>query len=356
MVLNIPPQAADELWHLVETKGFFDWTLLPFAIVQRDNIRARGGSFITKDVHGNEVSTASDPVIPEIFTGMVTERGCFPPSYIERGLPPNDDYYHNGVELVLRPAQDNITMEENLYPYVHGTRCGIWMRWRREAITSRNCCGGKMERFRDLQTRWKEGDLCNELVQNLQSIRQYMRPIDRIVCFGLGSLENDRAFLQHVVAATIRDTLQDPNEKPMRFIAQDPAYCNNCETVLRYMFGITVVEQPEGFLDVERNTFVMAVSPDASISQWTLDKTYRFGGPAALMCDTAPDDGRGEYEEDIKDFSSPHLEKWTNMCDDHGRVFYMVDDEIFEGAKEGLETFGENAIDLYWSCENMIFD
>lgn len=195
-----------------------------------------------------------------------------------------------------------------------------------------------MDHFRDLETSWKESKLCKKLVEYLKNDACNMRPVNRVVCLDLHRLREDRFFREHLVAVTIRDTLQNSETMPMQIIAQSSEYCTNCAKVLKDMFGITMVERPDAFLHVDQNTFVIAYGwPDARTCQWTLDKTRKVGGPAALLCDPVEQDDRHANPADFSWYSSPELLRWTKECEEADRALVLNEGFIPDEEKEEMK-------------------
>lgn len=359
-VSYIDPDAA---WQFIEANGFIDWTLLEPAIEQRNHIRKLGGSFTTKDIHGNQVSTSDGLIVAPEFSRRVVQPGHFPADYEEDG-------FRHTVDVELQPAQiydfDHKPLPPYPYPYFYPnhSRCGIWIRSRREV--PEQCVSGKLstESLQDLQTSWKQSKLYHKLVQDVEKIAHNMRSVNSIVCFGLyrvglGIKEWDITFQRHLVAVAIRDTLETFRSArqgscaPIQIFAQDLRYCEDCESILKNLLGITVVEPPAGFLHVDENTFVITdnLVGNFDTCQWTLDKTRKVGGPAALLCDPVEDDGRGG--RNVRPlYSSPQLLRWTKECEEAGRVLALNSDYISDDETdlEGLETLFamRNGKKLYW--------
>lgn len=142
-------------------------------------------------------------------------------------------------------------------------------------------------------------------------------PITKIVCFALGSLapldDSDsegsistsvspdtptsnaspvrcsftrhvtRAHAQHAAVETMLSALRNRGmaAEDIRCYAQDPAYdAVDCEFLAS--IGITVVDDPKGFLEVDANTLVVSVSPNVPVKQIVTDVQW----PAAMIWNT----------------------------------------------------------------------
>jgi hypothetical protein len=111
--------------------------------------------------------------------------------------------------------------------------------------------------------------------------------IDNIVCFGLGPLcgidghETTRSLTQRAAAMTMAEELSRLRSSSISCYAQDPAYTDIDKQVLRSI-GIMPINDPKGFLRVDRNTFVFSVSPNVPVKQIVSDSQW----PQAMLWDT----------------------------------------------------------------------
>jgi hypothetical protein len=80
--------------------------------------------------------------------------------------------------------------------------------------------------------------------------------------------------------------------------AQDPAYDPFDTAYLSEQFGITVLQDPEGFKALNGNTFVISLAPNVPVRQIAIDMTHEFDGPAGFLCGAIQSDG---MEDDGKD-------------------------------------------------------
>jgi hypothetical protein len=143
----------------------------------------------------------------------------------------------------------------------------------------RECWRNKKEKLKKII--WKHGDK--------------LKRVDKIVCFGLGSLSTRKPkyFVQHLAAVTLREEIELIRKKDdecskhpaVQIIAQDPAYCSNCKDILKSLLNIEAVDTFEGHDSLTRTTTTMSVSPSAPVCQMIADLTVDFGGPLAMICD-----------------------------------------------------------------------
>jgi hypothetical protein len=156
------------------------------------------------------------------------------------------------------------------------------------------------------EPRWaKRSQQLRDLVKKRWSI---LRSVDQIVCFALGYLETGipvkgttikiprpKRFVQHMAVDTIRRTLEElsANESneanaPIRSIpvfAQDPAYCDNCISVLKKELNIEATRHCDGFLKLRENTLVVCIAPGTAVRGVVFDITRALNGPLAVLCD-----------------------------------------------------------------------
>jgi hypothetical protein len=124
--------------------------------------------------------------------------------------------------------------------------------------------------------------------------------VDQIICFGLAcpispsqdTERTHRSYVQHLAACTIRDIIaRSQGGVAPSIFAQDPAYTVASISYLSENFGITVLPDPEGFRELDGNTFVITVAPDVPVRQIVLGMTHESGGPAGIFCNAIDGDG-----------------------------------------------------------------
>jgi hypothetical protein len=112
--------------------------------------------------------------------------------------------------------------------------------------------------------------------------------VNKIVAFACSSMApnhlQERSVMQHAMVLTILDILQrrrrDEQQPDIRCIAQDPFYTDTDEEILEGA-GVTVVQDPRGFLEVDDQTVVVSISPDIPMRQIIAD----VARPAVLIWD-----------------------------------------------------------------------
>ncbi|OAA42038.1 Sensitivity To Red Light Reduced-like, SRR1 [Beauveria brongniartii RCEF 3172] len=166
--------------------------------------------------------------------------------------------------------------------------------------------------FRTHQASWLQSAACQSLTSILTTSAAALRtPIRKIVCFGLGRLDNwekttreellvsvRRSAFQHAAALTMAAALTTTTTtaavgETVRCYAQDPAYTAE-EKKLLAALGFTVLEDPKGFLEVDEATLVFSVTPNIPVRQVVAD----MGWPAAMVWNRIETDRQGEEGQD----------------------------------------------------------
>ena len=141
--------------------------------------------------------------------------------------------------------------------------------------------------FKSNQQQWEESEQCKQITSFVQSINNSV-DIQQIVAFACGSIGHDperqtlRSSFQHILVLTLRNILSKKQEDlgGISCYAQDPEYSDVDIHILREN-GITVLDDPEGFLKVNDSTLVISCAPQVPVKQITLDLVR----PAAMIWD-----------------------------------------------------------------------
>jgi hypothetical protein len=148
--------------------------------------------------------------------------------------------------------------------------------------------------FEDGIKRWEANPQCIQLRAVLDTVS--LPTVSNIVAFACCTMAvkdiQECTVPQHALVLTLRDIFQTRQqqqdymerqqhaEQPpeIRCFAQDPLYDDADEEILRRA-GITVVEDPRGFLEVNDQSVVLSFSPNAPVRQIIAD----LGRPAILV-------------------------------------------------------------------------
>lgn len=166
---------------------------------------------------------------------------------------------------------------------------------------------------------WEQSNDCQRLRNALERIpSSTLNGISKIVAFACSTIAYDDSpcqkpsIAQHAMVLTIRDFLQRKNGSQIRCFAQDPAYTEIDKAVLQCI-GITVLDDPRAFLEVDEASFIVSVGPDVPIRQIVLDiarpaamiwdkvkspeETFEFWSESCKNPDIFPDGGPADLEE-----------------------------------------------------------
>ncbi|KAH8819437.1 hypothetical protein F5884DRAFT_848760 [Xylogone sp. PMI_703] len=111
--------------------------------------------------------------------------------------------------------------------------------------------------------------------------------INKIVCFALNSPSwidervVARSCTQHAAVQMIAEVLKAKTAMEIKCYAQDPAYTELDRKFLKSI-GITVIDDPKGFLEVDSDTLAISICPNIPVKQIIADVQW----PAAMMWDT----------------------------------------------------------------------
>ncbi|KAK1967990.1 hypothetical protein LY78DRAFT_730720 [Colletotrichum sublineola] len=149
--------------------------------------------------------------------------------------------------------------------------------------------------FQKHEKTWQASPQFQELKNILSSVL-IPNVINKIICFGLGDLAPDsdddkyslysehsepRSHIQHAVALTLAQILGGRTGREIRCYSQDPAYTQASIEFLKSRH-IMVLNDPQGFLDVDEYTLVFSVAPTVPVKQIVTD----LARPAIIVWDT----------------------------------------------------------------------
>ena len=99
-----------------------------------------------------------------------------------------------------------------------------------------------------------------------------------------------RSTYQYILITTLRDNLgklQQQTRHSIQCYAQDPAYTDTNRNILQNS-GITILDNPQGFLEVTDSTVVLSFDPEVPMRQIIAD----IARPVMMIWD------RSQYTED----------------------------------------------------------
>lgn len=139
---------------------------------------------------------------------------------------------------------------------------------------------------------WNEGQQSRSFVSILKSRQDYFKNggVSNIISFGSGTFTGkvnsnwkNRASFQHASLLTLREFLREAlgDTDDTQILAQDPAYTQVDKDILKEQ-GITTVDDPDGFLELDNRSIVFSCAPTAPIKQIVMDLCR----PLVLISDT----------------------------------------------------------------------
>ena len=149
--------------------------------------------------------------------------------------------------------------------------------------------------FNTTLNEWEKSKQCEDLLQVLQSTD--LSHVKQIVAFACGSMKLDlereqlarRSMYQHGLLLTIHKVLEEKQSfgNPLGIPAwvQDPAYCAMDTSILTES-GVSTLDNPDGFLNVNDSTMVLSFAPDVPIKQIITG----ISRPAAMIWDRVTED------------------------------------------------------------------
>lgn len=304
------------LWILTKHGTGLTHSLLRKALENAEHTRKNGGKFHSVDITGKEV--VGREAFPAEESGFT----------LDDPLRPWKTRPCITIQSIQQVAEDNKGLDE---AYKGLGKCVITFSMG-SLLSEQECsCKESTTGFAVVEKEWQDSSFCKELKKTLTEHAKTMKPVNRVVCFGLGKFDvNDRfantgchsarAYIQHCAALTIRDVLLDKQERGgsdrIDVIAQDPAYCENCKSILQERYGITILDHPKALLECDEHTVVMSISADPDIPQWVSHIVADTPtGLAGLFCNWIV--SKGEHEKSSIG-SSPILWKWIQECVNKG--------------------------------------
>lgn len=161
----------------------------------------------------------------------------------------------------------------------------------REVVIAHDAIRPKEDVGRDFDRylhEWMSSEQCKQL-QSLDILRQDAGRIKKIVAFACGSITHSderskgRSCYQHGLIKTLRDILtqarhdnvnltREQREEHIQCFIQDPAYTDIDRELLQDDYGVaTILENPEGFLEVDDSTVVLSFGPNVPVRQIVVD-------------------------------------------------------------------------------------
>jgi len=176
-----------------------------------------------------------------------------------------------------------------LAPFEHADRpSALTIHWRAAAPPPTADLAALRAAFRRHAAAWAA--TCARAAPSLTQLVAAARPLlagCTVLCLGLGSpaaalgwmrTAEARCFAQHAAVVDVAAALAPGGDGRVRVLAQDPAYCE-ADVALLAELGIQVVEDPQGFLELDDRTFVVSVACNVPQKQIVAD----LARPVAML-------------------------------------------------------------------------
>jgi hypothetical protein len=179
---------------------------------------------------------------------------------------------------------------------------------------------------------WEACRMRADLIKLTRDFATKMPKVNKIVCFGLGSFSrqygscyceksvvNNEMMLQHLTALTIAETLEEVyvdkaiSDHRIAIILQDPEYTDIDVPLFSELSDrFSIVEDPDGFLVIDQNTFVIHFCCPVPIYEIVADLTAAGEcgkGPAGVLGNEMIVKGPAEWASAI-DWETPRVLKF----------------------------------------------
>lgn len=158
---------------------------------------------------------------------------------------------------------------------------------------------------------WKQSKTCEHFTQQFEGFTLgQVAAITKIVGFALGPVayldvrsadgigpSATNALTQHMALLTIAEILKQRNGgRKVKCYTQDPVNKGVGNEFLKTI-GITSLDDPKGFLEVDDKTLVVSIHPNVPVRQVIADLQY----PAAMLWNTVEEPVKREWEQKTMD-------------------------------------------------------
>ncbi|KUI60933.1 hypothetical protein VP1G_08095 [Cytospora mali] len=193
---------------------------------------------------------------------------------------------------------------------------------------------------------WEASEGCKSLRSALETA-SIPGPITKIIAFANSTISKydgpgrHRSIIQHALMLTLKKSLEARGSVGIECFAQDPIYTEVDKSVLQEV-GITVLDDPRGFLEVDDQSIVLSFGANIPVRQIVSD----LARPAILIWDTVINSEDEIIRSWLASWSPPRpwktLEELEGqICDpESSRVQNMIENEYVEMVDfdEGFDT------------------
>ncbi|KAI1468068.1 uncharacterized protein F4812DRAFT_389317 [Daldinia caldariorum] len=284
----------------------------------RDN-ELEGNKLRFKNMKGEDFEVILDPNMPPVWVDKRCNHG-------DSRLGPY--IYYRSIQYVLAQEDMNTVNPQKAClaigvtwpgprPVVHHHR----MPSIDETVSTGFHTAKLSEAFDDVRQQWETSEQYAQLKKLLKSKKAQLSNVKKIVAFALGTLATGSrasrpSMVQHALVLSLQQLLRKtkeadnkisrmlrnaknslsrskPFEPPFPCFAQDPAYLP-CDKRILAEAGITVLEDPRAFLEVDDTCLVVSVDPNIPVRQIIADiarpvaiiqhRMMEMNGPEAQAC------------------------------------------------------------------------
>lgn len=166
-------------------------------------------------------------------------------------------------------------------------------------VSSAPSCEELERSFKTSLQAWEASEPCKQLRSVLVSLKTPLE-VNKIIGFACGPMsmnyderQTQRSLFQNALILTLWDVLSKTkgHADGIRCYAQDPAYTEVDKLVLEGS-DITVLDDPEGFLEVDNSTVVFSCAPNVPVRQIISDIAL----PAIMIWDKIKEDAKESDE------------------------------------------------------------
>ncbi|KAI2014338.1 hypothetical protein LOZ39_002320 [Ophidiomyces ophidiicola] len=248
----------------------------------------------------------------------------------EDETPESFEYVMRDPCLSYRTYQ-SIMRYDYMHPYLtfapielshyRGTRNKITKEFEREPLAPYE----EIEKvFNDSKLQWEAGETCKQLRSTLMNAKVPLG-IDKIVGLSLGRMAEHmeeyraRPAVQHAMVLTLQDVMaMKLGSSSIKCYAQDPWY-SEVDISLLENSGITILDDPEAWLEIDDSSIVFSVASNAPVKQIVSD----IARPAVIIWEKMRE---GEIDEE-RYTTDPYSPRVRDMLRDFYDEFEFLRDE-----------------------------
>lgn len=208
-------------------------------------------------------------------------------------------------------------------------------------IKKEACCGG-IDKSESViwKNEWMESQFRKDLEQTLENAKDNLPRIDKILCFGLGPLNNQASYARHRAIYAI-STFYSLMGIQVQVYVQDHRYCPECiNEVARHH----CMPFDDAMAFVDKKAFVVSIRPGYVVRQRVTEYGSADGGPAAMLCAPINDRGHSSTRDSDppSDFAYEYIQGYDEFnLSDEGENDFFGDLRLYLKKREAPEPHEE---------------